>query len=104
MEARHLLNELLDRSTELLGRVNPAELCSNLEKSNGMRPGLALPAFNYLKSSYGPEANLIIEPPSSDEATDPEQAPPSMTGIVDSLLDGYMACITVTHKAGPLQT
>jgi hypothetical protein len=104
MEARHLLNELLDRSSELLGKVIPAELCSNIEKLNGMRPGLALAAFSYLRSSFGPDINLIIEPPSSDEASEPEQAPPSMTVIVDSLLDGYMACITVTHKAGPLQT
>lgn len=94
MEAQHHLNELLDRASEILAKVNPVELCGTLEKISNIRPGLVVPAFNYLKS-FGPDVNHVIEPPSSDETSEPESAPPSMNVLVDCLLDSSMISITV---------
>jgi len=92
-----MLDQLLDRSAELFSKVNPAELCGNIDKLSNCRPGLVVAAFNYLRS-FGPDINHIIEPPSSDEASEPEVVPPSMKIVVDSLLDCNMACITDTFK------
>jgi hypothetical protein len=94
MEPKLLLDQLLDHSTELFAKVNPSELCSNIDQQNNCRPGLLVAAFNHLRS-YGPDINHIVDPASSDEASDPELAPPSMEAVVDSLLDSTMACITV---------
>lgn len=97
MEARQQLNELLDQSAELLAQVNPVEVCSNFNKATSLRPGLLVSSFVHLRS-FGPEINNIVEPPSSDEASEPELFPPTMKVIVDSLLDSNMACITVRDR------
>lgn len=102
MDSKQFLDQLLDHSAALFGKVNPTELCSNLEKLTDRRPGLALSTFNYLRS-FGPDINHIIEPSSSDEATEPETGPPSLKVVVDSLLDCNMACITVSLHLGHVQ-
>lgn len=91
--------QLLDSSVDLFAKVNPAELSSNIDNLSNCRPGLVVAAFNYLRS-FGPDITHIIEPPSSDEASDPELAPPSMRIVVDSLFDCDMACITVRFNLG----
>lgn len=95
------LSALVQRACQSLSTINSKELNLHLikAKNNKRRLSLHTPVLRHLHS-YGPEVNLLIDPPSSEEDSADEALDTSYSSAAEQLID---SCLLRFKAAEPTQ-
>jgi len=85
------LYALVQRASQSFSSINSKDLNLHLirAKNNRKRLGLHTPTLRHLHS-YGPEVNLLIDPPSSEEDSADEVLDTSYSSAAEQLLDSCL--------------
>ena len=92
------LSALFHRASEALSPINSKDLNLHLikAKNSHRRPNLHTPVLRHLHS-YGPEVNLLIDPPSSEENSGDEGPDTTYEAAVEQMMDSCLLRFKATE-------